>query len=155
MNFDSLNKWLTLLANVGVVVGIFALIAELNQSSRLAQVNAFQNRMTEMQEAQTQLAMSEDLVEALNKLSDQGVESLNANELRRVTAWYSGVLSRMQGQYYQYQQGFLDRPSIDITLDQIASSTYEQWKALGLLRSIALPEWRAEIELRLSSESQQ
>jgi len=57
MNLDKLSKWLVLVANIGVVIGIFALIAELNHSSRLAEVSAYQNRMTEIQEAFVQLAL--------------------------------------------------------------------------------------------------
>jgi hypothetical protein len=33
MNLDKLNRWLSLLANLGVLVGLIFLIAELNQSN--------------------------------------------------------------------------------------------------------------------------
>lgn len=155
MNLDNLNKWLTLLANVGVVVGIFALITELNHSSRLAEVSAFQSRMTEIQGAQVEIATSEGLAVLLEKYETEGIEALSPIELRRVRAWHNGAIRRRQSQYYQYQQGFLERFQIDDMLDNIASGTYEKWQELGLLSLIQLPEWREEIEARIESRSSQ
>jgi len=37
MNFDVANKWLTLLANIGVLVGIVFLFLEIDQSNRIAE----------------------------------------------------------------------------------------------------------------------
>lgn len=39
MNVDKLNKWLALIANVGVLIGILFLILELQQSNRIALVS--------------------------------------------------------------------------------------------------------------------
>lgn len=44
MNTDSVNRWLTLGANLGVLIGIFLLLAELNQNSRLMQAQIFNDR---------------------------------------------------------------------------------------------------------------
>ena len=145
MTLDKLNKWLALIANIGVAVGIFAIIVELNQASNLAEVSAFQSRMTEIQEAQVQLALSDDLAEILVKYDSSGVESLTPVELKRTQAWYGGVLRRMQAQYFQYQKGFLDRSSIDMMLNDI-SKTYERWTELNLLNLIQIRAFREEIE---------
>ena len=40
---NALNKWLTLLANFGVVAGLIFLAIEVNHSSRLADVAAYQS----------------------------------------------------------------------------------------------------------------
>ena len=150
MTLDKLNQWLTLMANIGVVVGIFAVIVQLNHASKLAEVSAFQARMTEIQEAQVQVALSEDLAELFVKYDSSGVESLTPAELKRVQAWEGGVLRRMQGQYFQYHKGFLDRLSIDMMLDGIANDAYERWDELGLLGLIQISEWREEIEKRVT-----
>lgn len=47
MNLDKLNQWLSLLANVGVLVGLIFLIAELNQSNRIAVYSAESTRRTQ------------------------------------------------------------------------------------------------------------
>lgn len=44
MKIDKLNQWLSLLANVGVLVGLVFLIAELNQANRIAVYTAESTR---------------------------------------------------------------------------------------------------------------
>ena len=147
---DKLNKWLVLAANIGVVIGIYALVAELNHSSRLAEVSAFQNRMTEIQEANVQLSLSGDLADIIQKYENEGINALTPSEILRAEAWNSGILYRMQGQYFQYQQGFLDRYTIDQTLDFIAADSWKRWTDFGITDDISVPEWREEIETRLA-----
>ena len=150
MNLDKLNDWLTLLANVGVVVGLIALVLELRHSSQVAEVAAYQNRVAEIQEMNLELALSDDLADLLEKFDSKGVAALSPQERRRVRAWYQVILRQMQGQYYQYQQGFLDRTVVNTTLRDIAGGVYENWKLLGLLPAIEIVEWREEIESAMS-----
>lgn len=44
MNLDKLNQWLSLLANVGVIVGLVFLIVEVNQANRIAVYTAESTR---------------------------------------------------------------------------------------------------------------
>lgn len=44
VNLDKLNQWLSLLANVGVLVGLLFLIVELNQANRIAVYTAESTR---------------------------------------------------------------------------------------------------------------
>ena len=39
MNLDRLNDWLTLLTNVGVLVGIFLLVIELRQNQEILELD--------------------------------------------------------------------------------------------------------------------
>ena len=152
MDSDRLNRWLSLIANIGVVVGLFLLIAEVNHASRLAEVDAYQTRIRDIQELNIQIAMSESLAGILSKADDEGIESLSPSELRRVRAWYGAIMRGMQGQYYQYQNGFLDRASVDRTLIDIAGGIYEMWEQLDLLHNIEIEEWRAEIDRTLAGD---
>jgi len=151
MNLSKLNDWLLLVANVGVVLGIFALIAELSQSTRIAEVSAFQTRMSEIQESSVELALSQDLAQILVKMTNEGVASLSQVEAMRAAAWHNAIIRRMQSQYFQFQQGFLDRRSIDLTLSSIARDYYQLWEELGILSTIEIPEWREEILSRVQS----
>ena len=45
MKPDNLNKWLTLGANVGVLIGIILLVAELNQNSTLMRAQIFNGQL--------------------------------------------------------------------------------------------------------------
>ena len=150
MDSDKVNRWLSLIANIGVVIGLFLLIAELNHASRLAEVEAYQTRIRDIQELNIQLAMSDSLADILSKAKSEGVESLTPSEFRRARAWYGAIMRGMQGQYYQYQNGFLDRASVDRTLTDIADGIYENWERFDLLGSIEIQEWRAEIDQALA-----
>ena len=150
MNLDSLNKWLTLLANIGVLLGIFALVIELDQSTRLAEANAYQARNSELQDFSVQMANSPELLLVLNKYWDEGLESLNNVEINQVSFWNRGVLFRMENQYYQYMNGFLGEQVIQNTMQLISNFYYEQWSELGLLENISIPQWREEIERRVN-----
>jgi len=149
LDSDRLNRQLTLIANFGVVIGLFVLIAEVNHASKLAEVDAYQTRIRDIQELNLQLALSDSLADILSKANSEGVESLSPSEFSRARAWYSTILRGMQGQYYQYQNGFLDRASIDRTLHDIVGGIYQNWEQFGLLGKIEIQEWHAEIDQAL------
>jgi hypothetical protein len=149
MQSSKISEWLSLIANVGVVIGIFALIAELNHASGLAEVEAYQTRTRDIQELNLQLALSDSLADILEKAQAEGVETLTPGEYRRARAWYGAILRGMQGQYYQYQHGFLERESVDRTLDDIAGGIFENWEQFRILDSIEIQEWRVEIDQRM------
>ena len=146
---DNLNKWLTLIANVGVVVGLFALVVELDQSSRLAVVSAYQNRIDEVQESQREIALSPDLADLMAKFDSQGIDSLTPGEYIRIQGWNQALKLRMSGQYFQWQQGFLERAVIDRMLNLITRTLYDRWKELELVNSFEPPGWEQEIVERL------
>ena len=97
----SLDVWIQLIGMLGVFGGLVALVIELNQSQRLSQASAYQARNSEIQEAQRELALSEDFAEILQKFDSQGVDSLTLGERSRVVAWHSAMQWRMQGQQKQ------------------------------------------------------
>ena len=113
MDFDKTNRWLTLIANFGVVAGLGLLVLELNQASKLAETEAYVSRTQAIGDHFTQLALSPDHPEILTKVKSHGVDSLTQAEQLRVFGWELARMYRVQGQYYQYQQGFLDRETIE------------------------------------------
>ena len=148
----SFDTWLQLLGMLGVLGGLIALVIELNQSQKLSQANAYQIRISEIQEAQRELALSEDLAEILQKFNSEGVESLTAGEKSRVVAWHSATQWRMQGQFYQYEQGFLEEAALQRTLDDLANGIYERWEELGLTDRIQPVDWKNTIIERLNKK---
>ena len=108
-----------------------------------------QTRIDEIQQSQLEMALSPDLSLVISKYETEGVESLTPAEFARARAWYNSRKLRMQGQYFQYQQGFLDRSVIDSTLDAIANTWYDLWSEFGLTGNFGLPEWEEEINARL------
>tara|TARA_Y100001936_G_scaffold239313_1_gene272198 strand:+ start:499 stop:960 length:462 start_codon:yes stop_codon:yes gene_type:complete len=145
----SLDVWIQLIGMLGVLGGLVALVIELNQSQRLSQASAYQARNSEIQEAQRELALSEDFAEILQKFDSQGVDSLTLGERSRVVAWHSAMQWRMQGQFYQYQQGFLEEAALEQTLNDLASGIYQKWEELDLTERIQPFEWKQRIRDRL------
>ena len=148
----SLDVWIQLIGMLGVLGGLVALVIELNQSQRLSQASAYQARNSEIQEAQRELALSEDFAEILQKFDFQGVDSLTLGERSRVVAWHSAMQWRMQGQFYQYQQGFLEEAALEQTLNDLASGIYQKWEELDLTERIQPFEWKQRIRDRLGQD---
>ena len=148
----SLDVWIQLIGMLGVLGGLVALVFDLNQSQRLSQASAYQARNSEIQEAQRELALSEDFAEILQKFDSQGVDSLTLGERSRVVAWHSAMQWRMQGQFYQYQQGFLEEAALEQTLNDLASGIYQKWEELDLTERIQPFEWKQRIRDRLGQD---
>ena len=148
----SLDVWIQLIGMLGVLGGLMALVIELNQSQRLSQASAYQARNSEIQEAQRELALSEDFAEILQKFDSQGVNSLTLGERSRVVAWHSAMQWRIQGQFYQYQQGFLEEAALEQTLNDLASGIYQKWEELDLTERIQPFEWKQRIRDRLGQD---
>jgi hypothetical protein len=131
MRSDNLNSWLTLLANFGVVIGLALLIFELRQTQHLAETEALVRRLNQMQQAQTDFAMSESLPPIVVKAQSSGTRSLSADERIRLQNWESSVSLRMRSQYIQFVRGFLDQE----TADRIVHAAVERlalWEELGI-----------------------
>ena len=134
---------------IGIIGSLIFVGLELRQNKKLATTNAYQTRLSEMQQAQRNLALSGDLAEIMVKTASLGAGALTETELRRMIAWETAVQWRMESQFYQYKQGFLDEIALERTLDDIVSmEIYERWEDLGLVERLYPPEWKAMIESR-------
>jgi hypothetical protein len=69
MHVDNLNRWPTLGANIGVVVGLALLVVELNQNSELVRAQIHQAQSDNYVSDVMALADSEFLLPAYEKLS--------------------------------------------------------------------------------------
>ncbi len=120
MGTERLNRWLSLAANIGVLIGLIFLIVEVRHAISLSESQAYRNRGTEIQEAYLELALSADLASIMAKTKDEGVSSLNSAEFIRLGAWFQAVLLRMQNQFNDYQLGYLDEASYRLMLQYAA-----------------------------------
>lgn len=131
MNVDKMNSWLTLAGNLGVLAGLLLLVFELNQSTHLAETNAYVNRNNQIQESSVAFATSESLARIQVKAQTEGVSSLDPVELRRLLFWENSVLLRMSSQYYQYERGYLDEFTAQNVFDT-AVGLVPYWEELGV-----------------------
>ena len=72
MSTDTINRWLTLGANFGVLVGIFLLVTELNQNSYLMRAQIFNERSSQGVDLFMSMAVSEKLSEIDAILEESG-----------------------------------------------------------------------------------
>ena len=151
MKFKKVNSWLTLTANMGVLIGLILLIAELNQTNNQMSSRAQQDRTDSIVQANVELALSESLADIITKMEESGVSSLSASELIRARSWANATINRMRGQYYQYQQGFIDEETNSFMLIR-GTNNLRLWKELGTQGTTTelwkVWEARAKINLR-------
>jgi hypothetical protein len=158
MNMDNLNKWLTLVANIGVVAGIVFLAMELQQNTesleneqRLAVSQAYQQRSDSVRNMLIDFATG-DLNEILVELQEHGwPENRDAfAEIDPAQRQDFIMLNYSRWHYfdnvhYQYQQGFIDEEYYNSEFVSAVRLFGEQWEALGRPGS-QRPSFVAEVE---------
>ena len=143
MDSEKMNRWLTLGANFGVLVGLVFLVFELKQANDLAEASAYRARGEEIQSSLQAIALSPDLAEIEVKVEQQGIGALSDVEVRRYRWWVQAALYRMQNQFNDYRLGYLDDDSYRAML-RTATSQYDRWLELGI--QIEDREFRQTIE---------
>ena len=108
MNLDSLNKLLTLIANVGVLVGIFVVAIELQQTQTQMQAEASARRAN-MSRQQNLDAVQFNVGEIISKIRS-GVE-LSDSEAFSARQFMNNVLRYHESLHHQYSMGVLDEES--------------------------------------------
>ena len=140
-----------ILSGIAIVASLIFVGFQLQQNTKSSQVLAYQTRSSEVSNALVTRSLSDDLSALIVKLRNEGPNSLNEIEFDRLQAWYQGNISRAQAQYYQYQQGYLDRSSVDGMIRNMAAR-YPYWVQLELVDLIEIPELREEIESYIANQ---
>ncbi len=79
MNSGKLSERITLIANIGVVIGLGILIYEVNLSTKLAVVGAHTGRLSQMEQAHTEFAISEYLPRISSYKAMESIRGLRRN----------------------------------------------------------------------------
>ena len=106
MKLDSINRWLTLIANLGVMAGIIFLAVELRQNTvatELSAASSFQDRFSAIE---LFIAGNPEFSELLDK-GRTGAEVSRPEQLR-LMVFYGTVLRQWQINHLQYLSGALD-----------------------------------------------
>ena len=158
MDADRTNKWLTLLANVGVVVGLALLIVEIRQNSELVRAQIHQARSDAFVSARQALADTEFLLPAWEKYMSFGghqnpsaLEALDPVDAARVYRYFQARAGDYDNLYYQYRQGYLDEEFYRTRIENSIRIFAPAWLAHGVLDNMT-PSFKAEVE-RLAAEA--
>jgi len=159
MNSDRLNRWLTLVANIGVVTGLVLLIVELNQNSALVRAQIHQARSDNYVSMSVDMADSEFLMPAFLKFSEAGgwknpsaLDSLDPLEAARIRRYAQGRLAGYDNLFYQFRQGYLDEAFYRSRVEGSVKRLGPFWVKQGMLEGIT-PNFRTEVERILSEDS--
>ena len=105
MNAKKINTWLSLSANIGVVIGLGLLGFEISQNTEMIQAQMNQSR-TDTAVSQQEATYNSDYMPALFVKADKG-EQFSDEESLRYSAYFRAYNRNMDNQLWQYNQGFL------------------------------------------------
>jgi hypothetical protein len=153
LDSDRLNRWLTLGANIGVLVGIALLLIELDQNSDLLRAQIHQARSDTHVGHRLDDVESEKWTAIRVKLAESGypqdvtsVEVLTPEELIRFKDIKAARHTDLDNLHYQYQQGYLDEEYYQYRVVCAIRRNAPYWQKLGTFRTNSRPTFRAEIE---------
>ena len=108
MSMDNLNKWLTLVANIGVLAGIVFLGIELQQNTNMMQAQTRDSVNQNTNQAYNLLAGDLELADIIVRGNAGNlVFELNAEWLA-YSSFMSMGLRNWENEYYQYEQGLFE-----------------------------------------------
>ena len=153
MAVDRINQWLTLGANIGVVIGLILLLIELNQNSDLLRAQIHQARSDAHVGHRLADVESEKLTAIRMKLYEHdypqdltSIDALTPEELFRFRDFLAARHTDLDNLHYQYQQGYLDEEYYQYRVVCAIGRRAPYWKKLGIFRTNIRPSFDAEIE---------
>ena len=146
MGSDKMNRWISLGANIGVIIGLIMLVIEVRHANNLAEASAYRSRGDEIQAVLNSVALSSDLAEILVKVDTQGVHALSDVEAKRFWAYLRAGTFRMQNQFNDYNLGYLDDDSYQAMLAE-AVHRHQWWIVLDV--GVDDPDFQRAIEAAL------
>ena len=164
MKLDSLNKWLTLAANIGVIAGIAFLAIEVSQntesldeSRKLSAAQAYQSRSDSTREMLLGF-IDAGLPEINEKLVNLGwpengdaLSSLTESERQKYIYIETVRWTNIDNLFYQYQQGYISPEFYNSSIVGIIRREADTWEFLGR-PGAASPEFEAEVERIINSD---
>lgn len=118
MHTERINKWLTLLANFGVLVGIIFLAVEVRQSNRIA-IATTEISVRDQFKTNNELVLANDAVaELLVKAADADAE-FSAVETEKLYAYLYAHINTWMSIEIAYENGMLPRATFEVALDDV------------------------------------
>ena len=118
MHTERINKWLTLFANFGVLVGIIFLAVEVQQSNRIAIAATEISVRDQFSSINEQILANDGLAELLVKATDDKAV-FSAVETEKLYAYLYLSINTWVGIEIAYENGMLPRSTFDEALDDI------------------------------------
>ena len=151
MNSDRLNRWLTLGANLGVLVGIILLVVELNQNREMMRAQTRNELAMGIVDLLQTPAANEQLADVLFRAN--AGEEITPRELFQFELRTNALFRYWEDVHYQYRVGLYDEIEFDRQRDawkrsfDLSARQADYWCRVRLLYS---PEFMAEMDRLLT-----
>lgn len=133
VNTDNLNRWLSLGANVAVVIGIVFLAIEIRQNTEMTRAQITQSRAETSISLAEMLFNSEYIPAILEKTRNE--EPLTYQENVRYTGWLRATLRNLDNNMQQAERGLLG--------EHIPRSSAGALRGVILSNPVARQYWKA------------
>lgn len=131
MNTEALNRWLSLGANLGVLVGIIFLAIEIRQNTDMTRAQITQSR-AEVSIAMTEMTISSEYLPAIRAKIDNS-ETLTQEQAIPYQDWLRAIFRSQDNNIQQYKQGLLG--------EHIPRALPETVRVVILSSPVALDYW--------------
>ena len=116
MNLDNLNKWLTLLANLGVLAGIIFLAMELQQNSKMMEAQTRDSITEKQMEMYGWVATNRDLATVWSA----GLRGVLEDPIDQAmfTSYLQGIMREWENSHRQFQLGLFSQDEFEARLNR-------------------------------------
>lgn len=128
MNLDSLNKWLTLAANIGVIAGIIFLGLELQQNNELLEAQTRYNHKETRANNMSAFSNNSELAEIIVKAGSG--ETLTPKEQLQLESHWNGTFVSFEWEFYEASMGRMELPVEGYKLAFTRPGAMEQWNSI-------------------------
>ena len=153
MEPDKVNRWLTLGANIGVLIGIILLVIELDQNREMIQAQT-RNEISQQLSNRLLLVASNRELNSVMRRAGLG-EELSADEERQAWLYQVANLRDWENMHYQYRHGMFDEIEFEAekTSWQFVIKNNKSFAHVWCLtRQNFSPDFSAEIESLLHED---
>ena len=111
MEPDKVNRWLTLGANIGVLIGIILLVVELSQNRDMIRAQTRNEISQQLSNRLLSVATNPQLASVMRRAKDG--EELTDDEFTQIYVYHVANLRDWENIHYQYRHGTFDQQEFD------------------------------------------
>lgn len=159
MDIEKTNHWLTLVTNVGVLIGIALLVYELNQNTNLMRAEMHAMRAEAKATRQMEQANSGEITRIMFEARSGGfpqnseaLDVLTPLDRFRLATFTGGLAETVQNWHYQCQEELLDDELCQSGYESMARSLLRTLRGLGIDFTANRPSFVADLR-RLGKEA--
>ena len=159
MDIEKTNHWLTLVTNVGVLIGIALLVYELNQNTNLMRAEMHAMRAEAKATRQMEQANSGEITRIMFEARSGGfpqnseaLDVLTPLDRFRLATFTGGLAETVQNWHYQCQEELLDDELCQSGYESMARSLLRTSRGLGIDFTANRPSFVADLR-RLGKEA--